>query len=81
LRRLRRADRGALSALDGVERRGSNLSSRRVGGDLALAEPPPLGAALDALGFEAHLPSGETPQATRRSRGCCARWPWPASRR
>jgi Cu2+-exporting ATPase len=49
----------ALSALDGVETARANLSSRRVGVVWHSPEPPPLGPALVALGFEAHLPSGE----------------------
>ncbi|HEY6815063.1 MAG TPA: heavy metal translocating P-type ATPase [Croceibacterium sp.] len=49
----------ALSALDGVESARANLSSRRVAVTWQSPEPPPLGPALDALGFEAHLPSGD----------------------
>jgi Cu2+-exporting ATPase len=49
----------ALSALAGVERARANLSSRRAAITWHSAEPPALGPALDALGFEAHLPSGE----------------------
>jgi Cu2+-exporting ATPase len=48
----------ALSALEGVETARANLSSRRVVVTWRSPEPPPLGPVLDALGFEAHLPSG-----------------------
>lgn len=49
----------ALNALDGVQTARANLSSRRVAVTWTSVEPPALGPALDALGFEAHLPSGE----------------------
>ena len=49
----------ALAGLEGVETARANLSSRRVAITWRSTEPPPLGPALDALGFEAHLPSGE----------------------
>jgi len=49
----------ALTALDGVESARVNLSSRRAAVVWQDPGPPPIGPALDALGFEAHLPSGE----------------------
>ena len=49
----------ALSALEGVETARANLSSRRVAITWRSSQPPPFGPALDALGFEAHLPSGD----------------------
>ena len=49
----------ALSALDGVESARVNLSNKRAAITWYAPEPPPFGAALDALGFEAHLPAGE----------------------
>jgi Cu2+-exporting ATPase len=49
----------ALAKLDGVERARVNLSTRRAAVTWHSPEPPPLGPTLEALGFEAHLPSGE----------------------
>jgi Cu2+-exporting ATPase len=49
----------ALAALEGVDRARVNLSSRRAAITWHSPDPPPLGAALDALGFEAHLPAGQ----------------------
>jgi Cu2+-exporting ATPase len=50
----------ALGELDGVEQARVNLSTRRAAVTWHSPEPPLFGPALDALGFEAHLPSGET---------------------
>lgn len=49
----------ALSSLEGVETARVNLSTRRAAVTWHGSGPPALGPALDALGFEAHLPSGE----------------------
>jgi Cu2+-exporting ATPase len=49
----------ALGALEGVERARVNLSSKRAAVTWHSPAPPPLGAALDALGFVAHLPAGD----------------------
>jgi P-type Cu2+ transporter len=45
----------AFGTLAGVERVRVNLSTRRASVTWCASDPPPLGATLDALGFEAHL--------------------------
>lgn len=55
----------ALSALDGVEAARVNLSNRRAAVTWNSPEPPPLGQALDALGFESHLPTGAASMGDR----------------